>query len=612
MAAIVTPHNPTSGHYTQYHLVQAPTHQQQLVELQRPGQQQVIIQQAPSYQQHQMIHQQPTIVQTRIVHEEIQPTRQFVNFKNLRRLNTSQQWEHCEHITIAISPDELERKVRSHDTPGNDLVHIFTNMGIYRQRHVRKYEERLNNKETDPHNWRWVLEALGELRDKPKSTPHTFWAIFQRTPKKHQVQQPRQVRVHQPIIHHEPVQIVQAPPMQQISAAPAPALPAPQQVLQIQAAPGQQHQGPQYVHIQPASSTGGSSHAGYQHYSAAQYQQTVQQPQVHHGHQQQQPAYTPQYQAQQPQVHQQQRPAVHQAQRPAVHQQLPPQQTQQIQQRPALVQAPPVRQIAAPAPTTTAATAANAAKPRYTRPIPGPLNPVTGRANSPPPISYTRTSDIDLNQFRNREHSPMRGGGFPSPPHRERERREYFDDGASDDSASSYGSSAGTSITDYSTKRHPASAPLGSSHTHRVHQAPPTRQCSSREDIRHQQGPHASAPNLAQAPPNRNYTAEVRTSAPRKVHRNTYDIEVKFGPAPTAPQPPRPSHPARANSYTDSIPRSHLREEDYDSSDAEEYRKPGGLQRRGTTRYEAAGLVSYGSEHRSERRSEKTTRTKRW
>ncbi|KAF8249675.1 hypothetical protein K440DRAFT_641021 [Wilcoxina mikolae CBS 423.85] len=660
MAAIITPHNPASGHYTtQYHVVQTPSQNQQpqqthLVQIQRPGpQQQVVIQQAqPSYQPQQIVQQQqPAVIQTRIIHasprqtaevDVTTPIRQFVTFKNLRHLNQpGQQWEHCEHITIALNPDELERKIRCHDLPGNDLVNILTNMGVYRQRHVRKYEDKLNNRESDPSNWSWVLEALGELRDKPRSTPHTFWAIFQRTSRKSSTQQSQQVRLQpQVTVHHEPVQIVEAAPMQQIAAPPAPvvqALPPPQQMMlpapppqQMLALPAppvhqQQQMAPQYgqTTIQPASSVSGSSTSSYQ-VNAPQYQPTaqVQRAPVAYGAQQQQqqqrqqqPFHAQQHQMQQPQMQQQQQQQ--QQQRPPLHPQprlqssqqphMPQQSSMQSGQAPSAYtgpQAPPLRQITQ-GPAKSATTTAHGPTRQYSRPIPQPINPATGRSTSPGPFPhYTRTSDIDLSQFMTRDNSPPRG--LPSP---HRERRGWFDED-SDDSASSYGSSSATSMTDYSPKRKPA--PLGGNRT-QSNSSGQSRRRRSGESTRSRH-PLAAAPTAAPVGDRnyatRNYTAAAPAPAPAPAparpqiqRQNTYDIEVKFGPS------ARPAPPVRSTSFTDSVPRSHVSRRtedldyDYESSDGMEDRRSG-VRRSNTTKrqsmpgsfnngYEARGLVSY-------------------
>jgi hypothetical protein len=616
MAAIITPHNPT-GHYApQYHIqasAQYPQSQQtHLMQIQRPGpsQQQVVIQQAqPQYQQQQVVQQQQPTMQTRIVHTSPRqivqgdistPVRQFVNFKNLRHLNRAgQQWEHCEHITIALSPDELERKIRCHDVPGNDLIRCLTSMGVYRQRHVRKYEEKLNSRESDPGNWSWTLEALGEVRDKPKATPHTFWAIFQRTSRKDSVQQSRQIRSQPVTIHHEPVQIMEAPQMQQLPAPPVvSALPAPQPNLALPAPSMAQQQQPQYgqATIQPASSMGGASGATYQY--------VLQQPA-------RQTTYTV---AQQPQQNQAQAPR---QQQPQVHQQQTP--ARQLPAPSTAPQAPVVRQITqGSAPTAGATTAAAAPKTStYTRPIPGPISLARGGQRAPSPLrNYTRTSDIDLRQFlhhNSANHSPA------STPRRE--RPNWFDDddhNLSDDSASSYDSSTSTDMTDYSIPvRRPA--PLGGERI--KHSSVSHRRRSGEHDTR---GLSGSLPRHPQHPTTRiiedrspvrrsNYTpAPVR---PQVTRQNTYDIEVKIGP--TA----RPGPPTRAHTYsTDATgatatPRSYRRhpeepDYDYDSSDGTElgaarggfgsvHRTESCARRNG---YEAAGLVSYGGIDRDHHR----------
>ncbi|KAA8899750.1 hypothetical protein FN846DRAFT_959898 [Sphaerosporella brunnea] len=601
MAAIITPHSST-GQYAPQYQVQASQYSQQT--RQGPPQQQVVIQQAhPPYQQQQVVQQQP-VMQTRIVHtsprqivqeDTTVPIRQFVNFKNLRHLNQpGQQWEHCEHITIALSPDELERKIRCHDVPGNDLIRCLTSMGVYRQRHVRKYEEKLNNRESDPGNWSWTLEALGEVRDKPKATPHTFWAIFQRTSRKDNGQQSRQSRLQPVTVHHEPVQIMEAPQMQQLQAPPVvPALPPPQPMLAL---PASQQQQPQYgqATIQPASSIGTVSAANYQYtpqqhqttYRAQQRQQQAALPPVLHQQQQQQPQ--AQTQRQQPQIHQKPQP-------------------RQIAAAPtAAPQAPALRQITqAPAQTATAGTTTPAAAKAYTRPIPGPISLSRPVRRAPSPLrNYTRTSDIELRQFL---HQQANNSPTTTPRH---ERPNWYDDddnhSLSDDSASSYDSSASTDMTEFSIPRRRL-APLGgdrvktNSAGHRRRSGELDTRCLSGSP-RHPQHPGARL-HEDRSGERRNYVPAP--ARPQITRQNTYDIEVKIGPT------QRPGPPTRAHSYgTDTTtPRSyrHHPEQlsyDYESSDGTE----AGAARGGFPRvrrtdssarrngYEAAGLVSYGSD----------------
>ncbi|TGZ80564.1 hypothetical protein EX30DRAFT_54559 [Ascodesmis nigricans] len=164
----------------------------------------------PAYQQPQQ-----QVVQTRVVQVTQTKTddgnnpvlRKFVNFKNLtERSRTRQSWEHCEHLDINLNPEELEQKVREHDVPGRDLITCFGNLGTFRQKHVRSYEHKLNARESDPGNWYWVLEALGEVRDHTTFTVNTFWAIFRRSPRNGNQQPPtRQI-----VVHNDPTQILTA------------------------------------------------------------------------------------------------------------------------------------------------------------------------------------------------------------------------------------------------------------------------------------------------------------------------------------------------------------------------------------------------------------------
>jgi len=614
MATMITPYNAAAaGQYTtQYHpdAPYAQPQQTQLVQVQRQGgqpQQHVIIQQAQPLYQQQMVQQQP-IVQTRIVHatsprhivpeETSTPVRQFVNFKNLRHLNQpGQQWEHCEHITIALSPDELERKIRCHDAPGNDLIRCLTGMGVYRQRHVRKYEDKLNNREADPSHWMWTLEALGEVRDKPKATPHTFWAIFQRTARKTETQpQAGQVRFQpQVTVHHEPLQIVESAPLQPMQT-PAPPIIAPLAPPQALSQPALQQPNTvtQYGHsttVQPASSHGGHSPATYQY-----------------GTSQQQGRQTPYPTSQPPQYGQQA-----QQQRPQIvlHQ---PQQQQQPAQRPAIHQshsAPVVRQITqGPAPQTAAAAATTTQQPakKYTRPIPGPISLTAARRPASPHRSYARTSDIDVRQFMHaqHDHSPV------TTPYRE--RRGWLDDDSMSDASSSSYESSGTDVTDYSSppkRRQPAPAPLGN-----PHHAASSRRHRSEEQHTHTRHPHAPAASTSRLIDDRphhshhrtsaQYTAAPSASRPQLTRHNT--IEVKIGHTHARP-------PAPPRSYsTETVPRSAAKDSDYDYDGSDQHAQSQQQHhhqhnhhhhqaRRGNTNgYAASGLVSYGSDDRRLRR----------
>lgn len=118
------------------------------------------------------------VVERRIVHvtqpaRPIEtPTRRYITFKNRRDLNEpGNQWANCDIITMEISPDEIERQIRRHDIPGEDLLTVLGNMGVMRNRHVSRQEEKLNQREPDPENWKWVLEGLGELKEKRARTP---------------------------------------------------------------------------------------------------------------------------------------------------------------------------------------------------------------------------------------------------------------------------------------------------------------------------------------------------------------------------------------------------------------------------------------------------------
>lgn len=91
----------------------------------------------PHYQQQysqepQIFERIVNVTRRSTIEETLQlPIRQFVSFKNLRHRNKlGQQWEYCEHVSISLKPEELERKVRAHEQSGNDLVNLFVSMCV--------------------------------------------------------------------------------------------------------------------------------------------------------------------------------------------------------------------------------------------------------------------------------------------------------------------------------------------------------------------------------------------------------------------------------------------------------------------------------------------------
>jgi hypothetical protein len=625
MAMVAVPQQASAQYTTQYRVLRAvpeqqPTQQTHLVEIQNQEhqhQQHVIVQQAQSPYQNAPEHTQPN-VQTRIINVSPRskqqtsptPTRRFVTFKNLRYMNKpGQQWEHCEHITISLSPEEIERKIRCHDLPGNDLTRCLTSMGVYRQRHVRRYEDKLNNREFDRSSWSWVLKALGELRERPKSTPHTFWAIFQRTAKQDGSNQESHadpnVTVHR-IFEAVPVAQISAPPPATVAALPAPlqiqTLPAPPVVHQQQ---HQQHQisAPKYEQTatvtQPARSTS-SRQTSNLNVSSPQYQVTfpVQQTAATYSTQKT-------YEQRKPQdIQQSNTPSAPQAAQRAV-----------------------VRQIAQGTTTQIAP-----AKKQYTRPIPRPIE----RPNSPP-LTYKTASDIDVYQS-------LRQGGMPSrvwtQSHSDRER--YEDDSMSDTSTSSCGSSSYNKAANCGRRQAPLGWPqtMRNASTHvRQHQSDDEmhnntsnshRQSHHNESVdprrperqrNYPTGPHSR--HITRTP-ERNFipisSAGATTNPPKRPQmkrQNTYDIEVNIGPTPSAPDT-YSTLLRRSNADNSNTPRSYARREEldyeYDSEDMEE--QSGRIRKSYSARskrsqqvpgtfgngYYTAGLVSYGNDTRERMR----------
>lgn len=572
--------NLAPGQYTTA-IVPTSTNHQQMYHLQGLGpqihqvyaqQQQVAMQQyqQPSNQPHQS---QP-VVQTRIVHvshrqtmDELpkNPVRQFVTFKNLRHLNTpGQQWEHCEHITIALTPEELERKVRNHDIPGNDLIHCLTSMGVYRQRHVRKYEDKLNQREADPANWHWVLEALGELRDKPKATPHTFWAIFQRTQRRSTSQQPQ---LRQVMVHHDPVQVVEAPtqPSQQtvIAVPDLSALPPAPTQLALPPAPTQLALPPP-PSAAPATYTSSSQPTIYSHATGSVNGPMYEVPRA---------VQPTQYKATTTTQATHYQPAVS---APTTYTSQP---VRQITQQPAQVATTaPIRALAAPPQTTAAATTtvrqltqayAQGSTPptasQYSRPIPGVLHRHPSHSES----IYRPTPEIDVHQYQVRDHSPVR---YSSSRRSTREKWDY-EDSLSDDSTSTYDSSSETSAANYTPcgKQRP---PLGSrsksyssdrDHKHRSMHS--TSRNQSSHSIHHNPVAHISASSAHRSSTDdRSYASVIPASSRQARRQKTYDIEVKFGSVPSSTRPA----PIR-RSTSDKTPRSYSRHDDieyeYESPD---------------------------------------------
>lgn len=104
------------------------------------------------------------------------PVTRYVCFK--KRPNKS-IWDSglttCDHITMTISPEETERQIRKHDGPGRGLLDAISKLASYQQRHIRMYEVKLNETETD-RRWHWVVSAVGNENPGKK----TCWAIYSR------------------------------------------------------------------------------------------------------------------------------------------------------------------------------------------------------------------------------------------------------------------------------------------------------------------------------------------------------------------------------------------------------------------------------------------------
>ena len=148
-------------------------------------------------------------------------------------------WEHCERIENAISPEDMDRKVKE---MRGDIVDALTSMGAYRQKHVKKFKAKLQRRESDPANWNWYVEALGEVSH-TGSIPKAFWAIYRRGARaKKESSKARPV-----MLHHDISRMVEETAyMPRLPAPPPPApmhtLSAPQQMLSLPAPHQQFHQ----------------------------------------------------------------------------------------------------------------------------------------------------------------------------------------------------------------------------------------------------------------------------------------------------------------------------------------------------------------------------------